>query len=270
MASLWIKIAHDLPDKEEIDLLAAALKIDHDAVIGKLIRFWIWADIQTVDPSAVRVTDAFIDRLTHCPGFAAALLKAGWMVRRNGRVSLPNFDRHNGQTAKSRAMTKDRVERHRNGTSVTAAPPREREKEEEPDFCIPAPYSSKNPSKRVREPKGSGVSKQNRTDLTPESLADSVLLRNWFDEECRRADGWVKDSTANWDNVQAVAAKVLSTESIRDPVAVAKWIIRANAWSYIGATHEDMVRAAAAARRSSPADPIVAALVNAFKLKGDE
>ena len=268
MASLWIKIAHDLPDKEEIDLLAAALKIDHDAVIGKLVRFWIWADMQTVDPSAVRVTDVFIDRLTHCPGFAAALLKAGWMVRRNGRVSLPNFDRHNGQTAKARALTKDRVERHRNGTSVTAAlHPSYQEKEKEKDSSIPAPNSSKNPSPRVRGSGGSGFSKQTQTDLTPESLADYGLLRKWFDEECRRTDGWVKDSEANWDNVRAIAAKVLHDESIRDPVAVAKWIIRGNSWDYISASHEDMARAAARDLRSAPADPIVAALAAAFKLK---
>jgi hypothetical protein len=134
----------------------------------------------------------------------------------------------------------------------------------------PSPTPSKYPSKRVREPKGSGCLKHNRTDITPESLADQRLLRKWFDEECRRADGWVKDSDAIWDNVRAVAAKVLNTESIRDPVAVAKWIIRGNAWSYISATHEDMARAAARDIRSAPADPIVAALANALKLKGDE
>jgi hypothetical protein len=131
----------------------------------------------------------------------------------------------------------------------------------------PPPTLSKNPSNRVREPKGSGVSKQNRTDLTPESLADQQLLGKWFHEECRRADGWLKDSTANWHNVQAVAAKVLNTEGIRDPVAVAKWIIRGNAWSYISATHEDMARAASRDLRAAPADPIVAALAAAFKLK---
>jgi hypothetical protein len=44
--------------------------------------------------------------------------KVGWLEGREGALSFPHFDRHNGQTAKKRALTKNRVEKTR-GDSVT-------------------------------------------------------------------------------------------------------------------------------------------------------
>lgn len=129
MAGDWIKVEHAMPDKPEVDQLAAKLGIDHDAVVGKLLRFWIWADAQSIDGNALAVTPSFLDRLTNCPGFATGLLDVGWLISRNGRFSVPNFDRHNGQTAKSRALTKDRVKRSRNDHSVTKAHPEKRREE---------------------------------------------------------------------------------------------------------------------------------------------
>lgn len=135
MAGDWIKIEHALPDKPECIQIAGRLSVDQDAVAGKLLRLWIWADQQTIDGNAPGVTPAFIDRLTNCPGFSAALLDVGWLVDRNGRLQLPNFDRHNGQTAKQRALTASRVKRSRNGASVTESLPEKRRE----DIPPPAP-----------------------------------------------------------------------------------------------------------------------------------
>ncbi|MAS93951.1 MAG: hypothetical protein CMO55_12220 [Verrucomicrobiales bacterium] len=113
MAGDWIKIEHSTPDKPEVDHLANILRIEHDAVVGKLLRLWIWADQQTVDGESLLITDSFVDRLTFCPGFATALRRVGWLKGRDGRLSLPHFDRHNGQSAKQRAQTAKRVARCR-------------------------------------------------------------------------------------------------------------------------------------------------------------
>ena len=119
----WIKIDHVTPDKPEVALIAARLKIDPDAVVGKLLRLWIWADQNSLDGNAVSVTDSFLDRITHRKGFAAAMRAAGWLDGKNGGVILPNFERHNGQTAKGRATTNRRVAKHRGGNAnVTQAP----------------------------------------------------------------------------------------------------------------------------------------------------
>jgi hypothetical protein len=121
MAGDWIKIEHVTPDKPEIHQIAEELGIDSDAVVGKLMRFWIWADQQAINGNAIPVTKTLIDRITYAPGFADALLKVDWLQARSGSFAIPHFDRHNGQTAKKRAETNRRVAEHRkrNADSVT-------------------------------------------------------------------------------------------------------------------------------------------------------
>ena len=109
MAGDWIKVEHTTPDKPEVVKLAGILGIDQDAVVGKLLRLWIWADQQSVSGNAITVTNSFLDRLVFCPGFAAGLVKVGWLNGREGLLSIPNFDRHTGQSAKNRANTNRRV-----------------------------------------------------------------------------------------------------------------------------------------------------------------
>jgi 5-methylcytosine-specific restriction endonuclease McrA len=113
MAGDWIKIEHTTTDKPEVIKMAAILKIDQDAVTGKLLRLWIWADQNSVDGADVMVTHAFIDRLTDRKGFAAAMVSVGWLSGEDGELRLPNFERHNGKTAKSRSETARRVAGYR-------------------------------------------------------------------------------------------------------------------------------------------------------------
>ena len=127
MAFAWIKIEDTTPDKPEVWAMAAKLGIDADAVVGKLVRIWIWADHQTIDGNAQSVTKALLDRCAGVAGFADAMMEAGWLVATSAGVSFVNFDRHNGETAKKRAQTSRRVQRHRaqsgpcNAASVTSS-----------------------------------------------------------------------------------------------------------------------------------------------------
>jgi hypothetical protein len=129
MAADWVKVEHVTPDKPEIDQIARMLNLDHDCVFGKCVRLWIWADQQSLDGNALSVTESFLDRVVFCPGFANALRKVGWLTGREGHLSVPNFTRHNGQTAKNRAQTNARVKRNRNARSVTEALPEKRREE---------------------------------------------------------------------------------------------------------------------------------------------
>ncbi|NBM89005.1 hypothetical protein GWI78_03590 [Proteus sp. G2658] len=137
MASSWIKVEVITPDKPEIYQIAEILNIDPDAVLGKLIRVWSWADLQTLDGNAGSVTKSVIDRITFISGFADALITVGWMKNDNGKLVLPNFDRHNGESSKKRALTNRRVAEHREKKKkkVTQSPlqktlPEEEEEEE--------------------------------------------------------------------------------------------------------------------------------------------
>lgn len=104
MAGDWIKFEHTTPDKPEVVQIAAHLRLDQDAVVGKLLRIWIWADQNSIAGSAVPVTEAFIDRLVGRKGFAAAMRRVHWLEGQDGALMFPGFGRHNGSTAKGRAM----------------------------------------------------------------------------------------------------------------------------------------------------------------------
>ena len=139
MAGDWIKIEHWTPDKPEVFRIADALGIDPDAVVGKLVRIWNWADQQTFDGNAESVTSSLLDRITGVNGFATALEKVGWVRADSDGLHFVNFDRHNGKTAKTRALSTKRVQKHResvtemkrdsNDTSVTPELPEKRREE---------------------------------------------------------------------------------------------------------------------------------------------
>jgi hypothetical protein len=109
----WIKIEVSTPDKPEICAIATQLRIDPDAVVGKLVRFWSWAELSGADPNDLNVTKEFINKVCGRKGFAEALIQAGWLDESGGRLSFPNFDRHNGNASKVRGLTARRVEQHR-------------------------------------------------------------------------------------------------------------------------------------------------------------
>ena len=141
MAGNWIKFDTSTSDKPEVWAIAESLGIDPDAVVGKLLRVWAWFDDQTEKGNAPIVTRALLDRKVGVTGFVTAMVQAGWMVETDGLLTLPNFDRHNGQTAKNRVLTAKRVATHKKGNAegnakgnapiVTRALPKEEKRREE-------------------------------------------------------------------------------------------------------------------------------------------
>lgn len=125
MAGDWIKLQKDTFDKPEVIAMASRMNLDPDAVVGKLARIWSWYDTHTTDGNALCVTNAFLDRYVGVTGFAEQMQLVGWLVENGSSLSLPNFDFHNGETAKKRALGKNRSEKHRsnaNSNSESNAP----------------------------------------------------------------------------------------------------------------------------------------------------
>ena len=71
MALEWIKMRCDLPEDPTVISIAADLHLTEDAVVGKLLRLWAWADRHLVDGYAPGVTASWVDDLVRAPGFAA-------------------------------------------------------------------------------------------------------------------------------------------------------------------------------------------------------
>jgi hypothetical protein len=123
MGVSWIKFETSTSDKPEVWQIADSLGIDPDAVVGKLLRIWAWFDDQTENGNAPLTVGALLDRRVGVSGFVKAMIAAGWMHEKNGVLTLPNFDRHNGETAKSRALTAKRVAKHKEKGNATANAP---------------------------------------------------------------------------------------------------------------------------------------------------
>lgn len=99
--------------------IADRLQVPELHVIGLLWKVWAWADQHTEGCNHLGVTDVTLDRFTGVTGFANALRKVGWLTGKGNALTFPNFERHNGQTAKLRGKNQVKMAEYRNRKSVT-------------------------------------------------------------------------------------------------------------------------------------------------------
>lgn len=127
MAGDWIKWSKGLANRREVVLVAARLGLDRHDVAGRLMVLWEWADDNIPDSdiddlsldASLYLGDkafSFIDALVCFPGFADAIAspEVRWLTARSGgRIAFPHFGRHNGTTAKTRALETRKKQRQR-------------------------------------------------------------------------------------------------------------------------------------------------------------
>lgn len=119
MAGDWIKIRTDLYEDQDVLQMSDILGTDDPTIVGLLVRFWSWADKQTIDGSGIKLTENRIDSLVGRPGFSAALREVGWLIGDDGNIQLPNFERHNGSSAKARALESEAKRLRRNNKKTS-------------------------------------------------------------------------------------------------------------------------------------------------------
>jgi len=130
----WIKVEVSTPDKPEICAIASRLRMDEDAVVGKLIRLWAWAELNRVNPNDLSVTKEFLDKLVSKKGFTEAVILSGWLGMDGERLFFPNFGKHNGEDSKVRGLTAKRVERHRKSRPSRSDASVTKHEDQEPKF----------------------------------------------------------------------------------------------------------------------------------------
>lgn len=138
MAGDWIKIQHSLPGKPEVFAIARVVRQNRDTVVGLLVRFWAWCDENSTDGTNLSVTSDDVDDIVGLPGFAAALRSSGWLSGEDGSLQVPNFERHNGSSAKARALESEAKRLRRLSDT-------------ESDTCPTKEPSNVRPEKRRRE-----------------------------------------------------------------------------------------------------------------------
>lgn len=158
MAGDWIKMRTNLDTDPKVIEMATSLEVSEMEIIGCLWKVWSWADSHSIDGNAIRVTCVTLDRFTGLTGFAEALRNVGWLEGRDNALTFPRFAEHNGQTAKKRAETNERVRKHRNAKTVTsvtqkALPEKRREEKNKP----PPPTPLESPPRNINQEKAAAV-----------------------------------------------------------------------------------------------------------------
>lgn len=134
MAGDWIKLEHATLDKPEVLRTADLLGIHRREALGLFAEFWIWLDknLSGSCPDFVRnMSRKSLDDVLRVQGFASVLETIGWAQfdDANATMRIINAERHNGNTAKTRALDAKRKKEKRL-ENVREIPDKNRTREE--------------------------------------------------------------------------------------------------------------------------------------------
>jgi hypothetical protein len=107
-------------------------------------------------------------------GLTQELVRVGWLVVTKDGVTVPNFDRHNGQSGKRRAVTMKRV---RNFRSVTDALPEKRREEKSNNYLKDSYGGSRFTPPTVEEVAAYCTARGNSVD--PQAFVDYYTSNGW-------------------------------------------------------------------------------------------
>lgn len=127
MAADWIKMRVDLPTHPKVVCIASACQADRLRVVGGLLSVWGLFDAHSVDGKLEGYTPTVMDEAVGFPGFSDAMISVGWLEFDGFSLCMPQFDEHNGQSAKKRAQDADRKRNDRNLSASQADKKRTRE-----------------------------------------------------------------------------------------------------------------------------------------------
>ena len=108
MAGDWIKMRSDLFTHPKVVRISSALKADTLRTVGGLMSVWCLFDAHSIDGILDGYTPDTLDSHLRWPGFATAMISVKWLVVEAESLALPEFDTHNGESAKRRAQDADR------------------------------------------------------------------------------------------------------------------------------------------------------------------
>ncbi|WP_341973176.1 hypothetical protein [Roseateles sp. PN1] len=123
----------DLFTHPKVVRMASALKADGRPdvirVVGGLMSVWCLFDAHSADGVLEGYTPELIDDHLRWVGFAGAMNAVGWIEQTEcgSSMKLPDFDKHNGQSAKRRAQDSDRKREDRKKSASEADEKRTRE-----------------------------------------------------------------------------------------------------------------------------------------------
>jgi hypothetical protein len=195
MAGEWIKVTTNLSTKPEVFKLARLIGTNVDHAVGMLFRFWCWADLITVDGVVDGVVARDVDDVVYQEGFCDALAQTGWVeiLPNNSGIRLPNFERHNGESAKKRALKNERQARWRAG-NVDGEAPQKRLQERLPE---------KRREEKTNTPRAKNSKVEIPTDFQPSEETKAWAVKKGFAEFLPAHLDYFRDYAASSGKVYA-------------------------------------------------------------------
>ncbi len=118
----WIKMRVELSSDPAVMRLTKLTGLDRFAVIGRLHALWSWFDVNSACGQVEFVDADDIANVVGSRDFVDALCKISWLKIKKSSAELPNFARHNGETAKERSQKNQRQAKWRERKNVDAPP----------------------------------------------------------------------------------------------------------------------------------------------------
>lgn len=104
MAGDWIKMGTGLRSHPKTVRIMSALQADRLRVVGALHAVWCVFDQHSPDGFLAGYTPEVMDSEIGWAGFSAAMMAVGWLNATSEGLSVPEYQEHNGPTAKRRAL----------------------------------------------------------------------------------------------------------------------------------------------------------------------
>lgn len=162
MAGDWIKMRCCLPTDPRVVAMARRLGVTPEHIVGCLLKVWAVFDMHTVSGFCPGYSGTDIDQIAGQPGMGDAMVQVEWLRVNTHGAEIPDFDLHNGDSAKKRAYEQKRKSHRRKmsrscptnpGTKSgqKAGPEKRREeyKKEESTLLSPEPPEKPRPANPI-------------------------------------------------------------------------------------------------------------------------
>lgn len=147
MAGDWIKMRSDLFTHPKVVRISSALKADTLRTVGGLMSVWCLFDVHSIDGKLEGYTQETLDDHLRWAGFAEQMVVVKWLLVGENNLELPEFDTHNGESAKRRAQDADRKRAVRKTSALEPDKKRTREEKRREDIEVDKSTSVR-PSKK--------------------------------------------------------------------------------------------------------------------------
>ncbi len=111
----WIKVEKNTHEKKKMRDIAKLCGVSRSEAFMGWFTLWCWFDSETEDGFLPNLTPAECDEVSGIIGMGAALRKVEWVEFSDDGALIMKWSRHNGESAKKRALDAQRKADKRRG-----------------------------------------------------------------------------------------------------------------------------------------------------------